>query len=144
MLKAIYKFLLVTLLSGSLLMLDFGVKGAQLQLGFNHTYAQTNPPPTTDPSTSKVKLDGAKDGDLTATLTMTAIGLLASRLYKCKLTTDMMVAAAGGAAYIAGDIIATFQLKSVMKDLEKEVKKSDNATDANKQIDDFKKIKKVL
>ena len=182
MLKAIYKFLLVTLLSGSLLMLDFGVKGAQLQVGFNHSFASTAEPqaqdcmgntpeeavkardseackkyqsqnPTNSPNSNtptntnnepnkKVKLDAAKDNDLMATLTMTAIGLLASRLYKCKLTTDMMIAAAGGAAYIAGDIVATFQLKSVMKDLEKEIKKTGTVTEANNQIEDFKRLKK--
>jgi hypothetical protein len=143
MLKAIYKFLLVTLLSGSLLMLDFGVKGAQLQVGFNHSYAQnTDTTNTNNEPNKKVKLDAASDNDLMSTLTMTAIGLLASRLYKCKLTTDMMIAAAGGAAYIAGDIVATFQLKSVMKDLEKEIKKTGTVTEANNQIEDFKKLKK--
>jgi hypothetical protein len=174
MLKAIYKFLLVTLLSGSLLMLDFGVKGAQLQLGFNHSYAvtdtsnippnciessgaivnseqcsqykndgQTNTPTNTNNEPNKkVKLDAASDNDLMSTLTMTSIGLLAQRLYKCKLTSDMMAAAAGGAAYIAGEIMATFKLKSVMKELEKEIKKTGTVTEANNQIEDFKKLKK--
>jgi hypothetical protein len=140
MLKKIYNFLLVTLLSGSLLMLDFGVKGAQLRVGFSQSYAQTES--TTQPTTEKVKLDAAKDNDLMATLTMTSIGLLTQRLYKCKLTTDMMVAAAGGAAYIAGEIMATFKLKSVMKELEKEIKKTGTVTDANNQIEDFKKLRK--
>jgi hypothetical protein len=140
MLKKIYNFLLVTLLSGSLLMLDFGVKGAQLHIGFSQSYAQTES--TTQPTTEKVKLDAAKDNDLMSTLTMVAISLLTQRLWSCKLSTDMMIAAAGGAAYVAGEILATFKLKSVMKDLEKEIKKTGTVTDANNQIEDFKKLKK--
>lgn len=125
MLKFVYKILLVSLLSGSLMMVDFSYKGLQI----NSLRAET------------VKTEGIKDNDLMSTLTMTAIGVLTQRLYMCKMTTDMMLAAAGGAAFIGGEILATIKLRKVMKDLETEIKRDKNGNIDQKQIETLEKLK---
>ncbi len=126
MLKFIYKTLLVSVLSCSLLMLDFSYKGIMV----NSVQAET------------LKTEGVKDADLMATLTMTAVGLLASRLYSCKLTPDMMVAAAGGAAFIAGEILSTIKLKKVMKDLETEITRDPNGNVNKEQVQALERLRK--
>lgn len=126
MLKFIYKTLLISVLSCSLLMLDFSYKGIMI----NSVQAET------------LKTEGVKDADLMATLTMTGIGLLTSRLYTCKLTTDMMVAAAGGAAFIAGEILSTIKLKKVMKDLETEIKRDPDGNVNKEQVQALERLKK--
>lgn len=126
MLKFIYKTLLVSVLSCSLLMLDFSYKGIMV----NSVQAET------------LKTEGVKDADLMATLTMTGIGLLTSRLYSCKLTTDMMVAAAGGAAFVAGEILSTIKLKKVMKDLETEIKRDPNGNVNKEQVQALERLRK--
>lgn len=70
-----FKIFLILCLSTSLLFLDFSAKG----IVFKTSYAET------------VKTDGVGDGDMISSLTMTAIGLLSSQLYKCKLTLDMLL-----------------------------------------------------
>ena len=141
MLKFFYKTFLISVLSGSLLMLDFSYKGVMV----NTLMAQTTNTATSSPSSGTketVKTEGVKDSDLMATLTMTAVGLIASRLYTCKLTTDMMVAAAGGAAFIAGEVLATIKLKKVMKDLETEITRDPNGNVNKEQVQALERLKK--
>jgi hypothetical protein len=126
MLKLVYKIMLVSFLSGSLMLMDFSFKGIQLQTV----------------QAESVKTDGIKDGSLMATLTMTGIGLLATRLYKYKLTPDMMVAAAGGVAFIAGEIATYSALKKVAKDLETEIKRDSKGKMDNQQIELLEKLRK--
>lgn len=126
MLKFIYKMMIISLLSGSLMLMDFSYKGIQIQ----SVQAET------------LKTEGAKDGDLMATITMTSIGLLTQRLYMCKMTTDMMIAAAGGALFIAGEILATLKLKKVMKDLETEITRTKDGKLDQKQVEALEKLKK--
>lgn len=92
MLKLLYKTLLVSVLSGSLLLLDFSYKGVML----NSLRAES------------VKTEKIEDKDLMGTLTMTVVGVLAKRLYTYKPTTDIMLAAAGGAVFIAGEVMALY------------------------------------
>lgn len=129
MLKAIYKFILVSVLSGSLLMLDFSYKGMMVRM--NEVQAET------------LKTDAiGKDSNIAATLVMVGAGMLASRLYRYKMTTDIMIAAAGGAAFIAGDIIEFFKIKEKLKDMETEIKRDVNGNLDNKQIESLEKLKK--
>ena len=76
--------LLIAFLCGSLLFWDISYKGIELR-----------------------KIQAAEqisDSNLGATLTMAATGLIASRLWTYpKLTPDMMAAAVGGAAFVAGE-----------------------------------------
>lgn len=128
MLKFFYKILLVSLLSGSLLMLDFSYKGALIQM--NSLRAET------------VKTEGVGGSNMMATLTMAAIGLLTSRLFSAKKTTDIWLAGAGGLAFVAGDILATFKNKAVMKDLETEITRDEKGQIDQKQIESLEKLKK--
>ncbi len=126
MLKLIYKTLLISVLSCSLMTMDFTSKG----IIFSDLRAET------------VKTDGVKDSDMMATLTMTTVGLLTSRLYTCKLSTDMLVAAAGGAAFVAGEILSTIKLRKVMKDLETEISRDKNGNINREQIAALERLKK--
>jgi hypothetical protein len=113
MLKYFYKTMLISILCGSLIMLDMSYKGGQLNLQVNTARAET------------LTTGGEKDGNLMATLTMVAVGYIASRLLMYgKVTPDIMVAAAGGLAYVAGNIAATSELKKVKDQIETEIKRS--------------------
>lgn len=163
MLKFIYKVFLIALMSGSLLMIDISYK----QIGLSQAFGQT---PGTIPSSStstssstanvqaqntqaantqveaaqsseKLKTNGIKDSNMMATLTMTAVGVLTQRLWKCTLTTDMMVAAAGGAMFIGGEILAFMKLKKVMKDMETEITRDKYGNINQQQIETIQKLK---
>lgn len=110
-------------------MLDFSYKGATVSVGMNSVRAET------------VKTEGIKDGDLMSTLVMTGVGLIASRLFTCKMTTDMMLAAGGGAAFIAGEILATLKLRKVMKDMETEITRDSKGNVDQKQIETLERLK---
>ncbi|AUN97124.1 hypothetical protein C0V70_03170 [Bacteriovorax stolpii] len=108
------------------MMVDFSYKGALLQ----SVQAET------------VKTEAIKDKDLMGTLTMTAVGTIASRLYSYKMTTDVMLAAAGGAAFIAGEVLAYLKLKEVMKGMEQEITRDKNGNINQEQIAALERLKK--
>ena len=140
MLKAFYKLILVSVLSGSLLNLSISTAAAQASLGVAGvapTTTTTSPPPQNE----TLKTDGISSTNMMATLTMVAVGVIASRLYSYKMTPDIVLAAAGGAAFLAGDIIAFFKNKSVMKDLETEILRDDKGNLDQKQIESLEKLK---
>lgn len=126
MLKYFYKTFLVAILCGSLLMLDFSVRNYNLIFGMQTARA----------ASQSVSTGGADDGGMAATLEMAAIGLVASRLWKYgKLTPDVMVAAAGGAAFVAGEILAYLKLKEAKKKIETAIQtgKNGDITDEQRQ-----------
>jgi hypothetical protein len=127
MLKKFYKTLLTSILCGSLLMLNFSLDGKFISV--NGARAES------------VATEGIKGDDLMSTLAMTSIGLIASRLYTYKQTTDTMLAAAGGAAFIAGEILAFMKLKKVMKDMETQITRDKNGNIDQKQIEVLEKLK---
>lgn len=111
--------------------LDFFITGQELRLNiFQNAAAET------------LKTEKIKDQNLIATLTMTTIGLLTSRLYSCKMTPDMMIAAAGGAGFIGGEIIATLKLNNIMKGLEEEIVRDLNGDINKEQVESFKRLRK--
>ena len=113
MLKLLYKTLLISVLSGSMLLLNFSYNGFSL----NSAYAES------------VKTEKIENKNLMATLTMSVVGVLAKRLYTYKPTTDIMLAAAGGAIFIAGEVLAFFKLKKVIKGMEVQIlKRNQNTT----------------
>ena len=126
MLKLFYKTIFVSLLCCSLLMLDFSSKG----LLFNSAHAES------------VKTEKINDADLMGTLTMTVVGTLASRMYTYKMTTDIMLAAAGGAAFIAGEVLAFIGLKDVMKGMEQEITRDKKGNINKEQIEALERLKK--
>ncbi|MCK6593705.1 MAG: hypothetical protein L6Q33_00740 [Bacteriovoracaceae bacterium] len=110
----------IAILSGSLLLFDFSYKGIE---------------------TKKVYAEEIKDSNMFATLAMSATGLIASRLFTYpKLTPDMMAAAVGGAAFIAGEIAAYAQFREQLKDFEMEIVRDDKGNIDNKQIETIEKL----
>lgn len=127
MLKLLYKTLLVSVLSGSLLLLDFSYKGVMI----NSAMAES------------VKTEKINDKDLMGTLTMTVVGVLAKRMYTYKPTTDILLAAAGGTIFLAGEVLAFVKLKDVLKGMEEQITR-DKAGNVNKeQIESIERLKKT-
>jgi hypothetical protein len=90
-------------------------------------------------SEKKEHLEGVKEADFLNSITMIAIGFIATRLFTYKMSTDVMIAAAGGAAFIVGEIASTGKFKSVQKDLEIEQK---NIDPDQKQFESLNSLKK--
>lgn len=126
MLKLLYKTLLVSVLSGSLLLLDFSYKG----LVVNSAMAES------------VKTEKIDDKDLMGTLTMTVVGVLTKRLYMYKMTPDIMLAAAGGSIFLAGEVLAYMKLKDVMKGMEEQITRDKNGNVNKEQIESLERLKK--
>jgi hypothetical protein len=127
MLKLLYKTLLVSVLSGSLLLLDFSYKGAMISSAMAES----------------VKTEKINDSDYMGTLTMTVVGVLAKRMYTYKPTVDIMLAAAGGAIFLAGEVLAFVGLKGVLKGMEEQITR-DKAGNVNKeQIESIERLKKT-
>ena len=126
MLKLLSKSIFVSVLCGSLMLMDFSYKGILI----NAAQAES------------VKTDKITDKDLMGTLTMTVVGTLATRLYTYKLTTDMMLAAAGGAAFIGGEVLAYFKLKEVMKEMEIQITRDKKGNINKEQIESLERLKK--
>jgi hypothetical protein len=105
-------------------MLDMSYKAGVVNVGFNSARAES------------VSTGGAEDQNLMSTLTMVAISVIASRLVAYgKITPDIAAAAAGGAAFIAGDILATKKLKEAKKKIETSIErnKKGDITDEQRQ-----------
>ena len=126
MLKLLYKTLLISVLSGSMLLLNFSYNGFSL----NSAYAES------------VKTEKIENKNLMATLTMSVVGVLAKRLYTYKPTTDIMLAAAGGAIFIAGEVLAFFKLKKVIKGMEVQITRDKNGNINKEQIESIERLKK--
>lgn len=127
MLKLLYKTLLVSVLSGSLLLLDFSYKGLMV----NSAMAES------------VKTEKINDKDLMGTLTMTVVGVLAKRMYTYKPTTDILLAAAGGAIFLAGEVMAFIKLKDVLKGMEEQITRDKNGNVNKEQIESIERLKKT-
>lgn len=126
MLKLFYKAVSVGVLSGSLLLLDFSYKG----IGIHSSFAES------------LKTEKINDGDLMSTLTMTAVGTLASRLYTYKMTTDIMLATAGGAIFIGGEVLAFLDLQSAIKEMEIQITRDKKGNINKEQIEALERLKK--
>ena len=123
MLKFIYKVMIISLICGSLTLLDFSSKGIILTASYAASTAKKE----------ILKTDKVDESSMMATLTLTAVGLLTTRLYSCKLTTDMLVAAAGGASFIAGEVLSTLKLKKVMDNIETSIERDKKGNVNNEQ-----------
>ena len=105
-------------------MLDMSYKAGVVSVGMNNARAES------------VSTGGVEDQNLMSTLAMVAISVIASRLVAYgKLTPDIAAAAAGGAAFIAGDILATKKLKEAKKKIETSIErnKKGDITDEQRQ-----------
>lgn len=119
MLKLLYKTLLVSVMSGSLMLTNF-----------NYAYAES------------VKTGIEDKSDIGSTLTMTIVGTLSSRLYTYKPTIDVMLAAAGGAIFLGGEVLAYLKLKESLKTLETQIVRDQNGSISKEQVDILERLKK--
>jgi hypothetical protein len=115
---------LVTCLSTSLLTMNMTV------------YAQVAP-------ANNNTLVGISEGDMLNSITMLAIGVVATTFYKYpKFTDDVYIAAAGGAAYVYAEISSTGKFKDLAKDQELQAASSGTGPQSAAQIETFKTLKK--
>ena len=140
MLKHFYKFILVTVLSCSMLNMSIVTAVAATGTG---TGTGTGKGSSGDyQNTETLDTGGGDDSNLMATLTMVAIGLITSRLYQCKMTADMIVAAIAGGVYIAADIVLFALLDDALKKLETDIKRDEKGKIEQQQAESLKKLRK--
>lgn len=155
MLKLLYKTLLVTTLSVSLLLLDFSYKGlglnlVQAQVQTNNSGQKKEEPDLAKNVTNSVgssvseiaRTEKIDDKDLVGTLTMLVIGVLTQRLYKYKLTTDILLAAAAGTIFVAGEILAFIKMKDAMKGMEMEINRDKEGKINDEQVASLERLKR--
>lgn len=95
-------------------------------------------------STKKSKFEGKSDENATSYITGIAVGALTTRMLISirPIPTDVMVAGASGAAYIAGEIISTVQYKKASKEQEVEATISSDHKKDEAQKESLDKQKK--
>jgi hypothetical protein len=121
--KFIAQLLQTYILSCSLLLLNAPIASAQSDSGSTPNTVAAAP----------TKLAAASDNDYTSSITMIAVGFIASRMYKYKFTTDILVAMAGGAAFIIGEVMSTNKFKETSKEMEIQAAAS-NASSATSDV----------
>jgi predicted RNA-binding protein with TRAM domain len=120
---------------------------------FAQATAESRPVVTTDANgtksaTATYKFQGVNDNDMIASIVMLATGYLASRLLvkykpfdaKSNVPGDVMVAAAGGAAFIAGEVMSNVKFKGTMEEMTAEVTMK-KGTPNQEQIEYLQKLK---
>jgi hypothetical protein len=139
MLKHLYKTLLISVISGSLL--SFSPAIALAGEAPTQTTTDNNGVIT---ATTKHKFEGISDGDMLASITMVAGGLLTGRMatvYKPP-TPDVLIAAAGGVAYIAGEVLTNVKFNGKIKEMMVEVEKKNNGEVNEEQVKRLEDLKK--
>lgn len=134
----ILKSLQIAILCGSILNLQSIALAQDLGAEISKT-AQTSSASSTSASAGTGTTIAAikNDGNMMSSITMIAIGFLATQLFKYKKTGDILLALGGGAAFIGGEIMSTNSFKDMAKDLEVPSKNPDAA-----QIESLQKLKK--
>lgn len=136
MVKFLYKTLLVSILSGSLSMMSFMALAEDAVVGkdANGNLVEI----------STLKLEATKQNDMLSSITMIAAGAIAGRMaasYR-PLTMDVGVAAAGGVAFIAGEVISNVGFKKTIDEMSIEIKKTSEAKKDQDQIQRLQDLKK--
>jgi hypothetical protein len=120
---------------------------------FAQATAETRPVVTTDANgtksaTATYKFQGVNDNDMIASIVMLATGFIASRLLinykpfdaKSNIPGDVMVAAAAGVAFIAGEVMSNMKFKGTMEEMTAEVTMK-KGTPNQEQIEYLQKLK---
>lgn len=138
MLKHLYKTLLVSVISGSLLSFSPAIALA----------GEAQPQVTTDnngviTATTNHKFEKISDADMLASITMLAGGYLTARMLKVYKppTPDVLIAAAGGVAYIAGEIITNVKFKGKIDEMTIQVEKKNNGQVNEEQVKRLEDLK---
>ncbi|NOT79769.1 MAG: hypothetical protein HOP07_12315 [Bacteriovoracaceae bacterium] len=141
MLKYISKTLLIAIIAGSLV----GFQTTALYAGVTASKGET----TTDSKgviTAKknYNFDKVSDSDMLASLGMLAAGFITGRMIKAytPVTTDVMIAGAAGAAFIAGEVLTNMKFKGTIDAMTIEVQKRSDAKVNEEQIQRLMDLKK--
>lgn len=140
MLKHLYKTLLVGIISGSLLTLNTSVVMAATQDGETVTTTDSNGIIT---AKKNYKFEKISDSDMLASIMMLAGGYVTGRMLRVYKppTMDVMVAAAGGVAYIAGEVITNVKFKGKIDAMTVEVEKKNDGTVNEEQVKRLQDLK---
>jgi hypothetical protein len=164
MIKLIYKSLLIAVISGSLTAGNFvyalgpaqnteDPAAANINAGATTNTGNSNPSQTqnwvkdkdgTLAQQEKHDFKGVKGNDMLSSITMLVIGVIGTRMaiaYNPK-TTDVYVAAAGAAAFIAGEVMSNLKFSGEIKDMSVDITKRVDGKPNNEQIEILNKLKK--
>jgi hypothetical protein len=136
MLKHFYKSFLVTILSTSLLMF-------QTSIVFADTTTSTTDSTGKVTTTTKYDLSKISDMDMLTSIAMLAGGFVAGRMaavYK-PITTDVMIASAAGAAFIAGEVLTNVSFNGQINKMTAEVVNESDDTVNEEQIQRLKDLR---
>lgn len=151
MLRLLYKTLLISVMSGSLSIMNVTAYAQESGTTNSSNMQKAKAPEgmTRDShgvykKTDTMKFGKIEDIDMISSITMLATGFIAARLFmKYKpVTTDMTVAAIGGAAFIAGEVMSNMAFKKKMDDATVAITKSSDGAKDQAQIDRLNDLKK--
>ena len=137
MLKHLYKTLLISVISGSLLSFNPAVALAD---GETRTTTDNNGVIT---AKKNYKFDEVSDADMITSVAMIAGGIITGRMIRFyrPLTMDVVVAGAAGAAYIAGELVTTVKFRGKIKEMTIEVEKKNDGTVNEEQVKRLQDLK---
>ena len=141
MLKHLYKTLLISIISGSLLSFSPAIALAAAE-GEVQTTTDNNGVIT---AKKNYKFDKISDADMLSSIAMLSAGFIAARMaimYNKPLAMDAMMAGAAGAAFIAGEIATNSKFKKVMEGMTVEVEKKNDGTVNEEQVKRLEDLKK--
>lgn len=141
MLRPPYKALLISVISWSLLTFHSQVVFAAA--------TESKGTVTTDSkgvitSTKSINFDKVGDSDMLTSLTMIAGGYIAGRMYQTytPVSLDVQIAAAGGVAFIAGEIMSNMKFKGKMAAMTVQVEKKSDGSVNEEQIQRLQDLRK--
>lgn len=141
MLKHLYKTLVISLISGSLLSVQTSTAFAAVTESKGVTTTDTSGNITNKKSYTFEKIS---DADMLASLGMLAGGFITGRMlvsYK-PMTPDVLVAGVAGSAFVAGEILSNLKFKGTIDEMTEEVVKESAATINEEQIQRLQDLKK--
>ncbi len=150
MVQYLFKTLIISILCGSLSTMNmsaFAQESAAASSGMTRatpTNAVSRDADGVYKKNDKLHFEKIEDSDMLASITMLAVGTIAGRVlavYK-PMTTDVMVAGAGGAAFMVGEIMSNMAFKKTMKDMTAEITKSSDGKKDQAQIQRLEDLKK--
>nr|BDT27157.1 hypothetical protein BHI3_06230 [Bacteriovorax sp. HI3] len=141
MLKHLYKTLLISVISWSLLTVQSSVVFAAATESKATVTTDSNGVITAKKSVSFEKVS---DTDMLASITMLAGGFIAGRMWQAysPVSIDVTIAAAGGVAFIAGEVMSNIKFKGTIDAMTVEVEKKSDGTINEEQIQRLQDLKK--
>ncbi len=139
MLKHLYKTFLISLITWSLLSFNSAIVFAQSEKGVVTTDSKG-----VISSTKQHKFEKISDTDMLSSIAMLAAGVVAGRIIKNygfsnrPLTADLVIAAAGGVAFVAGEVMSNVKFKGTIDEMTVEVVKKSDGTINEEQIQRLK------